>query len=309
MEPPAKCAKTAAEPPFPLLDISSEQTLQWCRTLPEPPSEFADDVFVCSYPKSGTTWMQHIVGTLVLWDKSGKMPEGHVSKRTPFYEIDPHWAAAGRLAPHIESEHAQLGRRMFNSHLHWSMMPDHGRARYIYVCRDGRDACCSFYHHLSSQRTKAGDKFVFEGSFADFHAKWVAGKIEYGRWADHLVSWDQASKDARVLILSYEEMCANLRPCLKRVVEHLQLRNIDDAALDKLLPCFSFDDMKKNRDNFQPTSVKWKDGFSFLRKGVKGDHGSLYGDQEHRDYAQMFAERFADGKPPVWAPYGTAAGT
>merc|ERR1719409_933502 len=147
------------------------------------------------------------------------------------------------------------------------MMPQHGRAKYIYVCRDGRDACCSFYHHLTSQRTKAGDKYVFEGSFGEFHEKWLAGKIEFGRWADHLMSWDEAAQDARVLILSYEDMCSNLRPCVKKVAQHLELE-ISDETIDELLPSFSFEDMKKKRDDFQPISVAWKEGFSFLRKGV-----------------------------------------
>lgn len=31
------------------------------------------------------------------------------------------------------------------------MMPQGRRARYLYVCRNAKDACVSFYHHLTSQ--------------------------------------------------------------------------------------------------------------------------------------------------------------
>lgn len=291
--------------PFPLLDISSAQTLEWCRALPPPPGDFAEDVFVCSYPKSGTTWMQHIVGSLVLRARGLPPPEGHVSKRTPFFEIDPHWRGPGQLASEIEEGHRAIGRRMFNTHLRWEMMPQHDRARYIYVCRDGRDACCSFFHHLSSQRTKAGDRFVFEGSFAEFHERWIAGKVEFGRWMDHLESWNLAAGDPRVLFLSYEDMLADLRPCVDRVAAHLGL-GLQDSDIEELLPTFDFGHMKANLNQFQPVSVSWKDGFQFLRKGVKGDAAGLYGPVECEAYARAFRERFASG-PPAWAPYTAAA--
>lgn len=292
------------EGPFPLLDITSPQTLEWCRTLPPPPEDYAEDVFVCSYPKSGTTWLQHIVGSLVSRAAGGsRVPDGHVSSRTPFFEIDPHWAGPGALAPKLVEGHGRIGRRMFNTHLRWEMMPRHSRARYIYVCRDGRDACCSFFHHLSSQRTKAGDRFVFEGSFADFHAKWVAGKVEFGRWTDHLAAWGRADGDPRVLFLSYEDMLKALEPAVQRIIQHLGLR-LEEAAVKELLPTFSFDHMKANRDNFQPVSVQWKEGFEFMRKGTRGDHSNLYSPTEQQAYEAELCRRFPAGMP-AWAPYGT----
>lgn len=50
--PDISCAGTLL--PMPLLPISSTATIEMCRNL-----ELRDsDIFICSYPKSGTTWMQ-----------------------------------------------------------------------------------------------------------------------------------------------------------------------------------------------------------------------------------------------------------
>ena len=81
-------------PPMPLLSISSPATLQKCASL----ALRNTDIFICSYPKSGTTWLQHIVLSL-LWrqaqndgDATRRIPPyQHVSDYAPFLEIDPHW--------------------------------------------------------------------------------------------------------------------------------------------------------------------------------------------------------------------------
>lgn len=196
--------------PFPLLPITSAATIKKCATLPLRPT----DVFVCSYPKSGTTWMQHIVHTLAT--DGATLP--HVSDACPFFEVDRSWCQVDCtsnlpiLAEPVRTNHEKLGRRVFNTHLRWAMMPkSHPGARYIYMTRRPHDACVSFYHHLIHQSPEDGG---FVGTFDEFACEWTGGRAPFGSWSAHLRSWlgvdghSGGAVDPRVLVVSYEELKA-----------------------------------------------------------------------------------------------------
>ena len=104
----ATCALANGEEPMPLLPITSERTVALCAALPLREG----DVFVASFPKSGTTWMQHIVHTLAT---DGQSPLAHVSDACPFFEADRTWSADGSLDDFVVEWSA--GRAPFGS---WS---------------------------------------------------------------------------------------------------------------------------------------------------------------------------------------------
>ena len=157
-----------------MLPITSDATLGFCAGLPL----HDGDVFVASFPKSGTTWMQHIVHTLAT---DGESPLAHVSEACPFFEVDRTWdASTGALAPAVQANHAKIDRRIFNTHLRWGMMPrGHAGARYVYLTRRAADACVSFYHHLAHQSADDGG---YTGDLAAFVDDWCNGRAPFGSW-------------------------------------------------------------------------------------------------------------------------------
>ena len=60
----------------------------------------------------------------------------------------------------------------------------------------------------------------------------------------------------------------------------------------------TFEYMKNHKNQYQPISVKWKNNFEFIRKGVVGDSASLFSDEQHQLYDNMLKEEFPDGLPP-----------
>lgn len=291
------------EEPFPLLPITSSATLASCSAL----RLRSTDVFVASYPKSGTTWMQHIVHTLVT---SGESPLAHISDACPFFEVDRTWSSEqpGELARSVQANHELLGRRIFNTHLRWEMMPKDGDARYIYMTRDGRDACVSFFHHLSHQAVEDGG---FTGGLDQFIADWTSGCAPFGSWSAHLKSWldGGAATDPRVLIIRYEDLKSNLRQQVLRVSLHLHLE-LSHSRIDELLPRFTFQWMRENEVHFNPRSVRWVTSedddsaeFHFIRQGEVGEGSRRFSASQDERFASMIRRSFPNGVPAHLAAY------
>jgi hypothetical protein len=107
----------SVEDPIKYLPITSPQTLQLCSSRNVHDSAMPN-IFIASYPKSGTTWMQAIVYALL---SNGNDDFEHISNFSPFYEIDPHWEVAddgtGSFAAKFAPFHAEIGHHVFNTHL------------------------------------------------------------------------------------------------------------------------------------------------------------------------------------------------
>ena len=219
---------------MPLLPITSPSTILKCKELPLRSS----DVFICSYPKSGTTWTQQIVLSLILADKRYESATStadntddkadttddniynddikqveeynHVSDYAPFYEIDAHWESnTNQLTQQVRANHTKLGRRVFNTHLRWDMLPkfaenDNGNVtiestsikedkqnllrpttgKFIYITRSQSDVVTSFYYHLSNQK-----EGTYTQGYTQFVVDWMDGKIAFGNSLHHLLSF------------------------------------------------------------------------------------------------------------------------
>merc|ERR1712166_5777 len=277
------------EHPFPLLPITSATTIERCAQGAQPMSA-ADSptVLICSYPKSGTTWLQNIVATLV----SRGAELDHISDYTPFYEADSTWEKLDSGDHPICINQASLGRRMFNTHLLPHMLPQTNR-KVIYVVRDGQDVVNSFYQHLSNQIV--GDSVSFSGSFEQFFVEWLSGEMPFGRWTDHLKAWRGVPVPG-VLYLSYEQMKTDLSGAVHAVADFLELE-LSPAEVEALVPRFTIEAMKANRKQFEPVSVQWKPGFNFVRKGVVGDSRNVFTPELQAKYSQMLEEAWPEGIP------------
>ncbi|XP_077524179.1 sulfotransferase ssu-1-like [Amblyomma americanum] len=191
------------------------------------------DLFIVTYPKCGTSWMQQIVYNILM---NGDLPEDKTDAilRLPFLEIQGADAATYGLKPGA-----------YKTHLPFHMHPYSPDAKYIYVVRNPYDCCVSFYHH-----TRNFPMYHFEnGTFDEFVDKFVAGKVDFGDYCDHLLSWYEHRNDANVLFLTFEDIKRDTKTAVLRVAEFMgknygsKLRE-DQALLEKIVKAVSFENMK-----------------------------------------------------------------
>ena len=70
--------------------------------------------------------------------------------------------------------------RIIKTHLPFEFLPPKllETCKVIYVGRNPRDTCVSFYHHYLT----FNDDYKFEGSFSDFATLFLEGIVEYGSY-------------------------------------------------------------------------------------------------------------------------------
>lgn len=229
----------------------------------------ADDIYISSYPRSGTTWMQYIVHVLV---HGGDTGFEHISQVAPWYE------RSLALGQRTATDFAHLpGPRVFKSHLPHAWLPRGGRC--IYVVRDGRDVAVS-YHQL--YRSHLGSTEDFDRFFDRF----LRGRVQYGSWFDHVAAWQAVQHRPDVCLVSYEALTTQLPREMQRLSEFLGLTH-ERARVAELAELCSFDAMKRTEERFDHATAEAKgarmSNGTFLRQGRTGAHHAvLRADQRER---------------------------
>lgn len=192
----------------------------------------ASDVFISTYPKSGTTWMQQIVHGL---RTGGHMDFGEITEVVPWIEAcadlgqDPH-------APQLARPHA------FKTHLPWEDVPKGGK--YIYVVRNPKDVVLSFYRFFEG--------FMFEpGSIslpAFAHSFFTSGSRS-GRYWNHVRGYWAQRENPHVLLLTFESMKQDLGSAVRKVAKFLNLE-LTPEKMDIVLHQSSYGFMSSRATHF-----------------------------------------------------------
>jgi hypothetical protein len=245
-------------------------------------------VFLASYPKSGTTWLQSIVYHILHLDNSLD-DLTHISHFSPFYENQDTWIG-NDLQPLYANHHVEMNLHVFNTHLLPDMIPlESKHTKAIYIMRNARDVVTSFYYHISNQILDEAD--AFETNFDDFLRQWFNGQVLYGKWIQHIQDWRGVQDN--ILFLRYEDLLVGLPSIVKQISTFLNV-TLSASQIDKVCSRASFSSMKANIRKYQPISVEWKSGFSFIRKGVEHDD-SLFADSATvASYNRLAADCLAD---------------
>lgn len=223
------------------------------------------DVFITSYPKSGTTWVLYITHH-ILHGTEVPLPYMDETER-----IMPFMDCVGAEA------HMSLNSPIvMKYHLPYRLIPKSPLAKYISIIRNPYDTLVSYFYFLRNIYSEGLqlDKFV-----DDF----ILNKVPYGNYFDNVLSWLQRENDPNVLLLSYDKMSLDPRKGLLKIAkflgdEYFNHLNKDEALVTKILERTSFAFMKKrlsvDKSENKPArkTQSGLDPATFFRKGAVGGY-------------------------------------
>ncbi|CAH0395136.1 unnamed protein product [Bemisia tabaci] len=244
-----------------------------------------DDVFVCSYPKTGTTWTQEMVWCIAN-DLDYKGAEVFLPERFPFldhsalfnyeamYEEQPDFSVPDYVTDSVKYISELNTRRFIKSHLPLGLLPEKlqnfsTRAKIIYVCRNPKDTCVSYYHHCQLLEGYTGD-------FDTFCKLFNNDMLCFSPFWEHVLEFWAQRNNPDVLFLRYEDMKKDLPSVIRKTAAFLG-KSFSEEEVSRLAQHLSFESMKANRAvNYEPVveinkkyNLIEKDG-TFMRSGSVG---------------------------------------
>ncbi|KAG8197633.1 hypothetical protein JTE90_001563 [Oedothorax gibbosus] len=280
-----------------------------------------DDLFIVTYPKCGTTWMQTIVSCIF---RKGQPFETGLEffSQCPFLELT---GAEGALTMKRPGA--------LKVHLPFHITPYSPEAKYIFVARNPKDCCVSFYKHTENIP-------VYEfggGDFDVFFELFIEGKADYGDYFDTLLSWYEHRNDPNVLFVTYEQLQEDIKTNVLKIAQFMgsqykeALEN-DDKMLKDVILNSSFKFMKGNFNKQMaeisalpreeilnnpdiPDGLKKlfggetkvfhdKSSHNFIRKGIVGDWKNFFSPMQNARLMKKYQEKtIGTDIPKLWDRY------
>lgn len=235
----------------------------------------AEDIFVATQMKCGTTWMEHIVYE-VLHRGNGTLEQ----TGTTLYSIAP-WLEGRKSIPLEESTVLGTERpsRIIKTHMPAHLCPTSADAKFIYVYRHPVSCFASCVDFIATNvGSMAPSASAYEQWFTSPDLMW------WGTWTDHVKGWwERAQRDANVLVVQFEVMTKNLPGVVQRVVEFLGVAPLTEAELARVVEKCGFAYMQRHQNLFemQPPHVLQADAKLFVR-GTADRHKDVPADMRQR---------------------------
>jgi aryl sulfotransferase len=249
------------------------------------------DIVIATYPKSGTTWTQQIVGQLIFNGQA----DINVQELSPWVDQ----RVPGRTATHQWVESLDY-RRFLKSHL-----PAHGidyspDAFYLYVARDGRDMAWSLHNHhyranelyyqwVNESPRRVGPPFPKPPEDPrEYFLTWLE-KDGYPWWSfwGTVRSWWNVRHLPNVRLVHYNNLKIDLEGEMRALADFLEIE-VDADRWDDAVEHCTFDWMKQNSDQSAPAYGHVFEGGSksFINKGTNDRWRDALSEEEVALYEQ-----------------------
>ena len=240
-----------------------------------------DDVWIVTYPKAGTTWIQYVVHLI---HSRGKDDGKKITDAVP-------WLETGTPSTSVIVD-AMTPPRAFKSHMPYDRMPcgapNSTPCKYIYVARNPKDLATSFYYHYRRCHVQGIE-------WKEFFEYFLAGKVEFGDYFDHVLGWWAHKDDDNVLFIKFEDMKLDQVKVITQIAVFMGYANLSQEVIIDIAGKTAFEKMRDN------SAVNYSWGGSsrphnaqetpFMRKGVIGDWKSQFSVEDSQRLDKIYCDR------------------
>lgn len=254
-----------------------------------------DDIVIATWAKSGTTWLQQIVGQLIFEGAEGV----GVGDIAPWLDMT--------LIPKegiFSALDAQTHRRFIKTHLPANSLVIAPKAKYLYVARDGRDAIWSAYNHhanLTEELIELADALPGAEDYQwgprpddirqYFHQLLDRDSNPWWPFWPHIQSWWEIRELPNVLLLHFNNLKADLPGEMRRIASFLDIE-VDESLWPMQVEHCTFEYMKEHAPVVVATlgELFVGGGKTFIHKGTNGRWRDTLTSAELEKYEKIASE-------------------
>ncbi|XP_061718255.1 sulfotransferase 1A1-like [Cydia pomonella] len=243
-----------------------------------------DDVWVATFPRSGTTLMQELVWLINNNFDYETAMKIELTERYYFLEHPRNHNSTveknqeyARHMPTFDMMVNSPSRRFIKTHLPFSLLPGNllDTAKLVYVARDPRDVAVSYYHY------KKIVKREYSGDFKTFWNMFTRDLVVHCPFLPHIKeAWAQRH-NPNMLFMFYEELIKDLPAAVDRVAKFFD-KDITNEQNKILCEHLNIKNFRKNTSvnpDWLNKGVEDLEKQGFVRKGVAGDWHEHFDDE------------------------------
>lgn len=255
-----------------------------------------DDVFVISYPKSGSHWLMEIIQLLYNGGDRSKVDQSNLNTALEMCneQVDVENNAS---VPGYKKMADWDSPRIIQTHCFKDLLPPQvwqKKTKVIYLVRNPKDLAVSMYHYVSQLLPAF---LLGWHAFTDYY---LSDNFFGGSWFNHVLGYTPHMDDDNVLFVRYEDFYKDLKGVVSQINIHLGCP-YPRGLVDKIVEASSFTEMRRRNEAADTDAQKKLRGSKklskmfgttpYLRKSKIGEWHTVLDSTMNEKFDRVYAER------------------